>query len=50
MVRNQLAAGQLAEVLPAPASRIRFEAAIRNNEQDPVILDLFRRAASLRID
>ncbi|MEN9717235.1 MAG: hypothetical protein RIQ99_113 [Pseudomonadota bacterium] len=50
MVRNQLAAGQLAEVLPAPSSRIRFEAAIRSNEQDPVILDLFRRAASLRID
>jgi hypothetical protein len=40
----------LAEVLPAPARKIRFEAAIRNTESDPLVLELFRRASELRID
>lgn len=50
MVRGALADGRLVEVLPPPPARIRFEAAIRSNEQDPVILELFRRAGGLRID
>jgi len=50
MVRDHLAEGRLVEVLPPPRARIRFEAAIRSNEQDPLILELYRRAQSLRID
>jgi len=50
MVRDQLASGVLAEVLPRPAQAIRFEAAIRATERDPLILELFRRAGSLEID
>lgn len=49
MVRAALADGRLAEVLPPPASTIAFEAAIRAGEQDPLILELFRRARGLRI-
>lgn len=50
MVRDQIADGRLVEILPAPSARIRFEAAIRSSEQDPVILELYRRAQHLRID
>jgi DNA-binding transcriptional LysR family regulator len=50
MVRAELYAGALVEVLPRPKRQIRFEAAIRAQEQDPLILELFRRAADLRID
>lgn len=50
MVRAQLAAGTLVEVLPRPPRKIRFEAAIRSTENDPLVLELFRRAADLRID
>lgn len=50
MVRAALAAGTLREALPRPQRRIHFEAAIRTRERDPVILDLFDRAARLRID
>lgn len=50
MARAALASGQLAEVHPRPARTIAFEAAIRSGEQDPLILELFRRAATLRID
>lgn len=50
MVRPLLEAGVLAEVLPAPARKIRFEVAIRNTESDPLVLELFRRASDLRID
>ncbi|WP_067734284.1 LysR family transcriptional regulator [Novosphingobium naphthalenivorans] len=50
MVRKQLAAGTLREVLPRPRHTVHFEAAIRTRERDPVILDLFARAARLEID
>lgn len=50
MVRGALADGLLAPVLPPPAARIEFQAAIRAGERDPVILELFRRAETLRID
>ncbi|WP_372730698.1 LysR family transcriptional regulator [Novosphingobium sp.] len=50
MVRSLLASGTLAEVLPRPVRKIQFEAAIRGTESDPVVLELFRRAAGLRID
>ncbi|KQM22086.1 LysR family transcriptional regulator [Novosphingobium sp. Leaf2] len=50
MVRQQLAAGTLHEVLPRPTQRVHFEAAVRTRESDPVILDLFDRAARLVLD
>lgn len=50
MVRAAMAAGVLCEVHAPPRRTIAFEAAIRSGEQDPVILELFRRAAALRID
>lgn len=50
MIRAELASGALAEVLPRPARTIAFEAAIRADETDPLILELFRRASALRID
>jgi len=50
MVRGAVAAGLLAEVHPRPSRTIAFEAAIRGQEQDPLILELFRRAGGLRID
>ncbi len=50
MVRQQIAAGELAEVLPAPDAQLQFEVAIRAGERDPVILELFRRAGHLRIE
>lgn len=50
MVREHIADGRLVEVLPPPSQRIRFQAAIRSGEQDPVILELYRRARGLRID
>jgi len=50
MVRAELASGALMEVLPRPARQIRFEAAIRAQERDPLILELFRRAGGLKID
>jgi DNA-binding transcriptional LysR family regulator len=50
MVRGHLLAGTLREVLPRPTQSVHFEAAIRTRERDPVILDLFARAARLTID
>lgn len=50
MARPALAEGRLVPLCPAPLSAIQFEAAIRAAEQDPVILELFRRAAALRIE
>ncbi|MFM6831962.1 MAG: LysR family transcriptional regulator [Novosphingobium sp.] len=50
MVRGLLEAGSLAEILPRPTRTIRFEAAIRTTESDPVVLELFRRAGELRMD
>ncbi len=49
MVRADLASGALVEVLPRPERGLRFEAAIRAREEDPLILELFRRAGGLRI-
>ncbi|GHC86116.1 hypothetical protein GCM10019060_07360 [Novosphingobium pokkalii] len=48
--RPELASGALVSVLPAPKRQIRFEAAIRSAERDPLILELFRRVSGLRID
>ncbi len=50
MIRPLLADGTLAEVLPRPERTIRFEAAIRQTESDPLVLELFRRAGELRMD
>lgn len=50
MVRPLLEDGTLAEVLPRPPRAIRFEAAIRSTESDPLVLELFRRAGELRVD
>lgn len=50
MIRPLLVDGTLAEVLPRPARTIRFEAAIRQTESDPLVLELFRRAGELRMD
>lgn len=50
MVRAELEAGRLVEVLPRPGRTVRFEAAIRSTESDPLMLELFRRAGDLRID
>lgn len=50
MVRRQLAEGSLVELLAPPQARIEFQAAIRAGEGDPLIRELFRRAAALRID
>lgn len=50
MVRVLLESGALAEILPRPTRTIRFEAAIRATESDPVVLELFRRAGELRMD
>jgi DNA-binding transcriptional LysR family regulator len=50
MIRAELASGALVSVLPAPKRQIRFEAAIRSAERDPLILELFRRVSGLRID
>lgn len=50
MVRSELASGALVSVLPAPKRHLRFEAAIRSAERDPLILELFRRVSGLRID
>jgi len=50
MVRAQLAAGTLVEIAPRPLRQLQFEAAIRETERDPLVLELFRRAALLQID
>lgn len=50
MVRGELASGDLVQVLPSPKRQLRFEAAIRSAERDPLILELFRRVGGLRID
>ncbi|WP_374412205.1 LysR family transcriptional regulator [Novosphingobium colocasiae] len=50
MIREELASGVLVEVLPRPARRIHFEVGIRDREQEPLVLELFRRAGALRVD
>lgn len=50
MVRSQIAAGELVEVLVRPTRKILFQAAIRSQEKDPVVLDIFHRASGLLIE
>jgi len=50
MTREAVASGRLQEVWPRPKRGIEFQAAIRAEESDPLVLELFRRAAGLRID
>jgi len=50
MVRADLARGALVEIAPRPRRQLQFEAAIRETERDPLVLELFRRAALLQID
>lgn len=49
MARRLIESGQLAEFHARPKSQLRFEVAIRSNETDPVVLELFRRAAHLSV-
>jgi DNA-binding transcriptional LysR family regulator len=50
MVREDLCYGRLTEILPRPKRRIHFEVAIRNQERDPVLVELYNRASLLRVD
>jgi DNA-binding transcriptional LysR family regulator len=50
MARADLARGTLIEIAPRPSRQLHFEAAIRETERDPLVLELFRRAALLQID
>lgn len=50
MTRDAVTGGRLQEVWPRPKRGIEFQAAIRAEESDPLVLELFRRAAGLRID
>ena len=50
MVRDRIASGSLVETLPAPPRSILFQAAIRSQEADPIVLELFRRAGRLAVD
>jgi DNA-binding transcriptional LysR family regulator len=50
MARPAMATGRLCEVWPAPKRGIEFQAAIRADESDPLVLDLFRRASALTIE
>ncbi|MDO7833994.1 LysR family transcriptional regulator [Sphingobium sp. HBC34] len=50
MVRGEIASGRLVEILPRPDRMLHFEAAIRAREQEPLVLELFRRTAGLQID
>jgi DNA-binding transcriptional LysR family regulator len=49
MIRAELASGALVPILPSPRRQLRFEAAIRSTERDPLILELFRRVQGLKI-
>lgn len=50
MVKEEIRAGTLVEFLPSPQQKIEFQAAIRAREQDPLVLELFRRSGDLRIN
>lgn len=50
MARADLAGGALVEIAPRPQRQLQFEAAIRETERDPLVLELFRRAGLLQID
>ncbi len=49
MVRSLVASGALVEVLQRPDREILFQAAIRSNERDPILLEMFDRAGHLSI-
>lgn len=49
MVADELASGRLEEIAGRPQARIEFEVAIRGNESDPVISELFARASRLKM-
>jgi DNA-binding transcriptional LysR family regulator len=49
MAQRYLADGRLVELQPHLRFSIEFEAAVRSNETDPIILEFFRRASSLKI-
>lgn len=49
MARALMDEGRLIEIRTRPSFRIAFHAAIRSSEADPIILELFRRAADLSI-
>jgi DNA-binding transcriptional LysR family regulator len=49
MAQQLIDSGDLVECQARPKSRIRFEVAVRANESDPVVLELFRRASALSI-
>lgn len=49
MVAGELESGRLEEIGERPQGRIEFEVAIRSNETDPVITDLFARASRLKM-
>ena len=50
MVRERVATGGLVETIAAPARSLVFQAAIRSQEADPIVLELFSRAGRLRVD
>lgn len=50
MIRTALADGSLAEIMPRPERRIHFQVAIREQERDPIVLELFGRARLLQVD
>ncbi|MBD3762375.1 LysR family transcriptional regulator [Sphingomonadaceae bacterium G21617-S1] len=50
MVRDQLDRGSLTELRFTPRRSIPFQIAIRAQERDPLIRDIFERATALRID
>lgn len=50
MVRESIAAGELALIAPYPDQQIEFQSCIRASERDPLILDMFERTRSLQVD
>lgn len=50
MARGAIRSGALVELLPRPDERLEFQAGIRADEQDPLVLELFARAAKHAID
>lgn len=49
MIRSDLQARRMREVLPRPDREIHFEVAVRAQERDPVVQTLFERAGTLRV-
>ena len=49
MIDQPLRSGALREVLSRPPDSVLFQAAIRSDEADPIVLDIFERTIDLRI-